>query len=106
MGSLLDTVRDITAEGQHSATAAFASALGAVAAGAADLGGRAGAITLSTDQIPVLADGRLTGRASWLAPLADNAMAIVAGRSAQGLVACAVALDAAGVTLQPIHTSA
>lgn len=106
MGSLLNTAHDITAQGQESATAAFVAALSAVAAGATDLGGRPGAITLSTDQIPTLADGRLTGRASWIAPLADNAIAIVAGKSGEGLAACAVALDAPGATVEPIQTSA
>src|SRR5688572_7618030 len=106
MGALFEAVQDITRQAQESSADAFAAALGAVAAGATDLGGRPGAVTLSTDQIPTLADGRLTGRASWIAPLADDAIAIVAGRSGEALVACAVALDAPGVTLEPIHTSA
>jgi alkylation response protein AidB-like acyl-CoA dehydrogenase len=105
-GALPQLVLDITRQAQESSADAFAAALRTVAAGATDLGGRPGAITLSTDQIPTLADGRLTGRASWIAPLADNAMAIVAGKSGDGLVACAVALDAPGVTLEPIATSA
>jgi acyl-CoA dehydrogenase len=106
MGSLLDTVHDIAQQGQESAAQAFAAALRAVAATATDLEGRPGAVSLSTDHLADLTGGQLTGRASWLAPLADTAIAIVAGKSAQGLVACAVALDAPGVTLEPIHTSA
>jgi alkylation response protein AidB-like acyl-CoA dehydrogenase len=105
-GALPQLVLDITRQAQESSADAFAAALRAVAAGATDLGGRPGAITLSTDQIPALADGRLTGRASWIAPLAADAIAIVAGKSGDGLVACAVALDAPGVTLEPIATSA
>jgi acyl-CoA dehydrogenase len=105
-GALHQLVLDITRQAQESSADAFAAALRAVASGATDLGGRSGAVTLSTDQIPTLTDGRLTGRASWIAPLADDAMAIVAGKSSEGLVACAVALDAPGVTVEPIQTSA
>lgn len=105
-GALHQLVLDIARQAQESPAAAFAAVLQSVAAGAADLAGRPGALTLSTDHVPQFTDGRLTGRASWIAPLSVGAIAIVAGRSADGLVACAVALDAPGVTLEPIQTSA
>lgn len=106
MASLREAVQDITRLAQDSAPAAIAAALHTAAANAADVADHPGALTLSSDHLPELTDERLTGRASWIAPLDPRAVAIVAARSGQMLVACAVRLDAPGVTLEPIHTSA
>jgi alkylation response protein AidB-like acyl-CoA dehydrogenase len=65
-----------------------------------------GAIALSTDHVPVSEDGSLTGRASLVGPLTDHGIAIVGVRSGDGVVAAAVALDASGVTIEEIETSA
>lgn len=65
-----------------------------------------GAIALSTDQVPVCEDGRLTGRASLVGPLTDHGVAIIGARSGESVVAAAVTLDAPGVTVEEIATSA
>jgi acyl-CoA dehydrogenase len=88
-----------------SASKAFASALQLAAGHAVDLGGRPGALTLSSDHVPVLSGSSLSGRASWIAPADPGAVAIVAGRSGDALVACAVALDQPGVVLEMIETA-
>ncbi|HLG56495.1 MAG TPA: acyl-CoA dehydrogenase family protein [Vicinamibacterales bacterium] len=60
-----------------------------------------GAIALSSDDVPSDEGGRLMGRASWVAPLTGNGLAIVGMRSGDGLVAAAVLLDAPGITQEP-----
>ena len=65
-----------------------------------------GAIALSTDHMPTDADSRLTGRASLVGPLTDRGIAIVGARAGGNLVACAVALDAPGVSIEVVETSA
>ena len=65
-----------------------------------------GAIALSTDEVPAESNGRLTGRASLLGPLTDRGLAIVGARSGDGLLACAVALDTPGTTMDPMRTAA
>src|SRR5688572_27045516 len=65
-----------------------------------------GAIALSTDEVPAESNGRLTGRASLVGPLTDRGLAIVGARSGDGLLACAVALDTPGTTMEPMRTAA
>lgn len=65
-----------------------------------------GAIALSTDNIPVSDAGVLTGRASVVGPLTDHGVAIIGARSGDAVVAAAVALDAKGVSVEDIETSA
>lgn len=91
---------------QASSAAAIARALHLAAAASIDLGERTGAMALSAEHVPELEGGRLTGRASWIGPVTAGATAIVAGRSEGALIACAVPLDAAGVTLAGIQTAA
>ncbi len=68
-------------------------------------GEKVGALALSSDHQPT-GGQRLTGRASWVAPLTSDGVAIV-GASADGaLAACAVRLDAATVSVQPIDAAA
>ena len=61
-----------------------------------------GAIALSSDDVPIDEGGRLSGRASWVAPLTVNGFAIVGVRSGEGLAAAAVSLDAPGITQEPV----
>ena len=65
-----------------------------------------GAIALSTDDIPVEERGRLSGRAALVGPLTDRGVAIVGARSNDAVIACAVALEERGVTVQPLETAA
>jgi len=64
-----------------------------------------GAIALSSDDVPVEEDGRVSGRAAWVAPLAPRGIAVVGMRSSGGLVAAAVALDDRGVRAEPLETA-
>jgi alkylation response protein AidB-like acyl-CoA dehydrogenase len=70
------------------------------------LGDVVGAIALSTDHVPVSDGAHLTGRASLVGPLTDHGVAIVGARSGDGIVAAAVALDAPGVAVEDVETSA
>jgi alkylation response protein AidB-like acyl-CoA dehydrogenase len=65
-----------------------------------------GAIALSTDDLPDWQDGRLNGRALLVGPLTDRGLAIVGARSADGLLACAVPLDAPAVGVERMSTAA
>jgi alkylation response protein AidB-like acyl-CoA dehydrogenase len=68
-------------------------------------GEKVGALALSADEHPAAAQ-RLSGRASWSAPLTASGLAIV-GASVDGrLMAYAVRLDAGGVTTEPVDTAA
>jgi acyl-CoA dehydrogenase len=68
-------------------------------------GEKVGALALSADEHPV-ADQRLSGRASWSAPLTSSGLAIVGGSTDGRLMAYAVRLDGGGVTTEPIETPA
>jgi len=61
-----------------------------------------GALALSSEDVPSSEAGRLSGRASWVAPLTKKALAIVGVRGAQGLEAVAVPLDRPGVATEPM----
>ena len=65
-----------------------------------------GAIALSTDHLPTSDVSGLTGRASLVGPLTDHGVAIVGVRAGDSINAAAVALDAPGVTVEEIETSA
>ena len=65
-----------------------------------------GAIALSTDDMPAESGGRLNGRASLVGPLTDRGLAIIGARRGDALVACAVALDAPGTTIEAMSTAA
>jgi alkylation response protein AidB-like acyl-CoA dehydrogenase len=86
----------------HAALAAVAGPTLADLAG----GARVAAFTLSTDDFPAVREARLTGRASWVGPISPRGVALVAGRDGEELIACAVALEEAGVTTEPIATAA
>jgi len=63
------------------------------------------AVGLSSDDMPVEQDGRLSGRAPWVAPVTSRGMAVVGPRGAAERVAYLVALDAPGVTIEPVATA-
>ena len=99
----------------HSSAAAMALALhsGVVLAlgpddrfSALSRGETVGAIALSTDTMPAEEHGRLTGTASLVGPVTDHGVAVVGARAGDGLVACAVSLDAPHVATAVIATAA
>ncbi len=65
-----------------------------------------GALSLSTEDVPSLEAGKLTGRASWVGPITERGVAIVGARNGDEITACAVSLDAEGVQVEPVTTSA
>jgi alkylation response protein AidB-like acyl-CoA dehydrogenase len=65
-----------------------------------------GAIALSTDNLPAGNAAGLSGRASLVGPLTDHGVAIIGVRDGDGVIAAAVALDAPGVGIEKIETSA
>jgi len=64
-----------------------------------------GAIALSSDEVPVVEEGSLSGRASWVTPLTAHGLVIVGVRDGDSLTAAAVQLDASGVTQEPVATA-
>jgi alkylation response protein AidB-like acyl-CoA dehydrogenase len=108
----------VAAVAHGSPSAAMAIAMHSVAARAAaasrfgDLlfrGEQVGALALSSEDVPLLRDGekggRLSGRASWVAPIVDGGLAIVGARSGDDLVAVAVPLAGGGVSIEPLEPS-
>jgi alkylation response protein AidB-like acyl-CoA dehydrogenase len=65
-----------------------------------------GAIALSTETLPTDEGSRLHGRASLVGPVTDHGVAIIGVRGDGGVLAAAVALDAPGVAIEGIETSA
>jgi alkylation response protein AidB-like acyl-CoA dehydrogenase len=65
-----------------------------------------GAIALSSDDVPVEQDGRLSGRAAWVTPLTPLGVAVIGMRSGEGLAAAAVMLNAPGVAQETVDTAA
>jgi alkylation response protein AidB-like acyl-CoA dehydrogenase len=63
-------------------------------------------VGLSSDEMPVEREGRLSGRAPWIAPITDRGLVVVGPRSDGERAACAVALDARGVTIEGVETAA
>jgi len=69
-----------------------------------------GAVGLSSDDLATEQDGIVNGRATWVGPLTADGFAIVGGRRPVGdateLIACLVALDAPGISVERIPTAA
>lgn len=63
------------------------------------------AVGLTSDDAPVEKDGRLTGRAPWVAPITERGIAVVGSREAPAHVAWAVRLDAPGVHVDAALTA-
>jgi alkylation response protein AidB-like acyl-CoA dehydrogenase len=89
----------------HSGVAAGLAGLDDARFAAAGRGDAVGAIALSADEVPTEHEGRLSGRARWVAPLTSGGVAIVGARGRDGLVATVVALDGPGITAEPIETA-
>ena len=64
------------------------------------------AVGLSSDAVPVENSGRLSGRAPWVAPVTETGLAVVGPRRDHDRIAYAVHLDAAGVAVEGVQTSA
>lgn len=64
------------------------------------------AIALSTDDLPTEAAGKVSGRASLVGPLTDRGVAVLGARRGDATIACAVALDQPGVTVERMRTAA
>jgi len=69
-------------------------------------GERVGAIALSSNDVPVDGSGRVSGQATWVAPLTPTGLAVVGMRGDEGVTAAAVELDAVHVTQQPVASAA
>src|SRR4030095_7460338 len=54
-------------------------------------GGTVGALVLSSEDVPTMEDGRLSGRASWVGPITARGIAVVGARQGAQVVACGVA---------------
>ena len=65
-----------------------------------------GALALSSEDVPAIENGHLTGRASWVGPITGQGVALVGARHGSHVTACAVALDAHGVHATEVRTSA
>jgi alkylation response protein AidB-like acyl-CoA dehydrogenase len=64
-----------------------------------------GALALSSEDVPTIDNGRLSGRAAWVGPITGRGVAVVGGRSGAPVTACAVALDGHGVQVTEATTS-
>jgi len=69
------------------------------------LGETVAAVGLSSDDVPVEQGGRVSGRAPWVAPIADRGIAVVGLRRGTERVAFAVPFDAPGVTIETVGTA-
>ena len=65
-----------------------------------------GALVLSSEDVPTLEDGRLSGRASWVGPITERGIAVVGARRGTQVVACGVGLDDQRVHVTEVKTSA
>lgn len=68
-------------------------------------GEQVGALALSSEDVPLLKGDRLSGRASWVAPIVEGGVAIVGARSGDDLVAVAVPLAGGGVSIDRVNAS-
>jgi alkylation response protein AidB-like acyl-CoA dehydrogenase len=112
---LVSIAAAVEAVAHGSSSAAMAIAMHTVAAGAAasierfgDLlfrGEQVGALALSSEEVPLAKGARLSGRASWVAPIADGGLAIVGARSGDDVAAYAVPLEERGVTVNTLNAA-
>jgi alkylation response protein AidB-like acyl-CoA dehydrogenase len=65
-----------------------------------------GALVLSSEDVPTIDDGRLSGRASWVGPITEQGIAVVGAWQGTQVVACGVALDDQRVHVTEVKTSA
>jgi alkylation response protein AidB-like acyl-CoA dehydrogenase len=116
---LLSIAAAVESVAHGSPSAAMAIAMHTVAAQAAadsdrfgDLlfrGEQVGSLALSSEDVPVVrregGTDRLSGRASWVAPIVKGGLAIVGARSGDDLVAVAVPLAVSGVAIENVEPS-
>jgi alkylation response protein AidB-like acyl-CoA dehydrogenase len=112
---LMSIAAAVEAMAHGSPSAAMAIAMHSVAAQAAaaderfgDLlfrGEQVGGLALSSEDVPTVKGDRLSGRASWVAPIVDGGLAIVGARSGDDLIAVATPLAASGVTVERVEPS-
>jgi alkylation response protein AidB-like acyl-CoA dehydrogenase len=112
---LVSIAAGVEAVAHGSPSAAMAIAMHTVAAGAAvslekfgDLlfrGEMRGALALSSEDVPLARGNTLSGRASWVAPIADNGLAIVGARVGDDLAAFAIPLAGRGVTVERLEAA-
>jgi alkylation response protein AidB-like acyl-CoA dehydrogenase len=65
-----------------------------------------GALALSSEDVPTIENGVLSGRSSWVGPITQRGLAVVGARQGSQVTACAVALDGHGVQVTEARTSA
>ena len=65
-----------------------------------------GALALSSEHVPTVDAGRLSGRAAWVGPITEHGVAVVGARQGSQVSVCAVALDGHGVQVTEARTSA
>lgn len=65
-----------------------------------------GGLALSSETLPTCRDGRLTGDAHWVGPLAGSGLALVGARWGDEIVAAVAESAASGVTSHALETSA
>jgi alkylation response protein AidB-like acyl-CoA dehydrogenase len=63
------------------------------------------AVGLSSDETPIEQDGRLSGRARWVAPVTNRGLAVVAPNSRSERTAYVVALDAPDVRVETVEAA-
>src|SRR5262245_2694605 len=101
--SVVVAIEALAAESPSAATALALHTAGALSVTSDDhadalfRGAAVAALTLATDEVPTEHDLSLTGRASWVAPLAHNGIAVIGARRDSTLVACVVELDDARI---------
>ena len=65
-----------------------------------------GALVLSSEDVPSIEGGLLSGRASWVGPITERGIALVGARHGAQIIACGVALDDRRVHVTEVKTSA
>lgn len=65
-----------------------------------------GALALSSEDVPTIENGRLSGRAAWVGPITGHGVAVVGARQGSQVTACVVALDGEDVQVTEARTSA
>ena len=63
-------------------------------------------LTLATDEVPTEHEHAVSGRASWVAPIVHNGIAIIGARRDSALVACVVELDDDSIEIERLPTAA
>jgi alkylation response protein AidB-like acyl-CoA dehydrogenase len=65
-----------------------------------------GALALSSEDVPVIDQGRLDGRSSWVGPITDHGVALVGARDGVNVFVSVVPFDSPGVRIEPVPATA